>query len=511
MLHMTDLAVRAPAEVIAREQLYLPEKYQVHLGTGTVGFCTAWNEAKAAVTLAPSLLEKAAMIGTLYSITGVNIIVRNLALNPFIRKLYVWGHGQLSNTKFGIVARHALMQLWEHGANEDGTIPGTSARIEKEIDRKVLDAMRAQVELIDVSDKELPDAVRTIDAVAPVPYMEPVRFPEAVPETPDSFPSERVGWIVRGHGVIDTWLRVVERILRYGTVKGTQYGSQQKELLGVTWVIHEEDPSAPRLPTDWPLELRETVGATAEAIQQYHDVFLSPEKPQGVSYTYGNRLQRYPGPDGPIDQVADAIVRNLKASPDTRRAVATTLVPWIDAKSDEPPCITQVQGIQSHGDLHFLVTVRSHDIFKAAIPNAFGLRLLQQRVAMETGLNLGCLQITSQSAHFYEADWDNAKKLVACAFWEAPPKKLSGEDMDPRGVFLVRIQNGRIIVEFSSREGTPLFSVEGTSADHLVLQLTKYDLFSQTSHALDIGVQLARAETALRKGAEFTQDRPLTL
>jgi hypothetical protein len=212
-----------------------------------------------------------------------------------------------------------------------------------------------------------------------------------------------------------------------------------------------------------------------------------------------------------LDQIQESIIRNLKASPDSRRAVATTLVPWVDAKSDEPPCITQVQTLQACGKLNMLVTVRSHDIFKAAIPNAFGLRTLQARIAKETGFELGALQITSQSAHIYESDWDNAKKLAMCAFWQAPVRPMRGEDADPRGRFLIRNKDGKILVEFQGSNGQTLLQFEGTSSDTLIKEISKHELFSQTGHALDIGAQLARAEIALQKNIEFTQDRPIAI
>lgn len=505
--------------VIREENLYQPDKYKVHIGAGTVGFCTVWNEPKAVVTMAPELHHKAAIIGTLYSSQGVNVIIRNLALNPFIRRLYLWGHGTLSNTKFGVVGSSVLRKLWESGVAADGTLAGTSFKLDKEIDIQIFNRIREQVELIDVSAAELGTVVPGVTSDNGQPYMEPVRFPDAVLEKPDTFPSEQVGWIIRGRGVIDTWTRLVERIMRYGTVKGTQYGSQQKELIGATWVIQDEDPANPILPSDWPPELCEVVGATAEAISEYHAVFLSPDKPPGVSYTYGNRLMKYPafaptsaGKPTYIDQIQESIIRNLKASPDTRRAVATTLVPAIDAQSDEPPCITQVQAIQANGKLNFLVTVRSHDIFKAAVPNAFGLRTLQARVAQETGFLMGALQITSQSAHIYEGDWDNATKLAACAFWERPARKMyDAAQADPRGVFLIRLKGDQIIVEFASLDGQPLLELAGKSADMLGLQIAQHELISQSGHALDIGIQLARAEIALKKGIEFIQDRPLVI
>lgn len=148
--------VAAPARVrIREEELYQLDKYQVHLGLGTAGFCTVWNEPKAVLQLAPQLLEKAAIVGTLYSSYGVNVIIRNLALNPFIRTIYVWSYGPLSNTKFGVIGTSVLKRLWENGVADDGTVPGTSFKLEKEIDRGVFDRIRANVELIDVSEHPL--------------------------------------------------------------------------------------------------------------------------------------------------------------------------------------------------------------------------------------------------------------------------------------------------------------------------------------------------------------------
>lgn len=510
--YMPSVELKTPVAATQAENLYQPDKFKVHIGQGTVGFCTVWNEPKAVLAQTPELADKAAIIGTLYSSQGVNIILRNLALNPFIRRLYVWGHGTLSNTKFGVVGSGLLKKIWQGELQPDGSVAGTGFKLEKEIDVDVTNELKEKVELFDVSDKELLAAVQAVEQTTPKPYMESVRFPEAVLEEPDTFPSEQVGFIIRGQGVIDTWMRLVERIVRYGTVKGTQYGNQQKELIGATWVIQNEDPDHPKLPIDWPKELCEIVGATQEAIEEYYSVFMSSDKPTGVQYTYGNRLMAYPTNDGPLDQIKESIIRNLKASPDSRRAVATTLVPWIDATSDEPPCITQVQALQANGKLHWLVTVRSHDIFKAAVPNAFGLRHLQGKVTKELGFELGALQITSQSAHLYEGDWDNAKKLAQCAFWDRPPKKMvDATEADPRGIFLIRVSDGKIKVEFNTTTGQPLLQFEGKSADMLALKIAQNELISQSGHALDIGIQLARAELALQKGVEFIQDRQLTL
>ncbi|MFH1354169.1 MAG: thymidylate synthase [bacterium] len=499
----TKTVLRQLQHPIPDANLYQPEKYKVHTGIGSVGFCTGWNEPETTVKIAPSLHIRAALIGSLYSNQGVNVIVRNLALNPFIKRVYLWGHGQLSNTKFGTVGTSVLKELWQQGTHP-------SFRLDKEIDLSIFEIMRQHVELIDVGQEELPAAIAKIKPTNLDPYMRPVRFPDAAKKELVTFSSEQVGWLIHGPTVITAWTRVVERIMRYGLVKGTQYGSQQKELLGVTWVIHNENPNSFHLPDDWPLSLQELTGATLDAIDEYHQVFLSPDKPAGASYTYGNRLMRYPLPGKgkrEVDQITESIIGNLKASPDTRRAVATTLVPWIDATSDQPPCITQVQCIQAGGKVNMLVTVRSHDIFKAAIPNAFGLRVLQARIAKETGYLLGSLQITSQSAHIYEGDWNNANQLAACSFWDRPGSPVTEADFDPRGTVSVRLAASQIVVTFLDPDNQILFELKGTSSDQLVRDISQHEPFSRTNHALDIGVQLARAEVALKNKLPFTQDK----
>ena len=113
------------------EQLYQPDKYNVHLGEGAhVGFCTVWNEAEAVLRRAPVLKEKCAITGTLYGRDGANVIIRNLALNPQIRRVYLWGHGPLSNTKFGTMGREVLTALWKNGVDDDRTVTGTNFKLQ---------------------------------------------------------------------------------------------------------------------------------------------------------------------------------------------------------------------------------------------------------------------------------------------------------------------------------------------------------------------------------------------
>lgn len=498
--------------------LYQPEKYKVHQGRGGhIGFCTVWNEAEQIFKRSTVLQDKAAIVGTLYSRQGVNVILRNLALNPAIRELYVWGHGTLSNTQFGVAGRELLKAVWEKGVETDGTVRGTQFKLESEIDAGAINLIREKVKLIDLSDQEFAAVETIITAAAPETsaYMSAQTFPEHQLAAVETFPSEEVGWLVRGHGILDTWSRVIDRIMRYGLIKGTQYGYQQRELIGVTWVAEQEDPENPdlRLAADWPKTLIQTVGADEKSLREYYQVFLSPEAPAGLAYTYGNRLMSYPNGDGFIDQIADVIIKQLKSSPDARRTVATTMVPAIDWNSKEPPCLTQIQCLQTRGKLHLLATFRSHDLFKAGVPNAFGLRRLQLKIAGELGFELGKLQITSQSAHIYEQDWTEAEKLARCFYWERPPQMGFNPETqaDPRGNLLISVSQNQIVATLSVPTGETLLKLEAASARILAKKIAQLGLLSRHDHLLDIGMELEKAELALQKKLTYTQDQPIKL
>jgi thymidylate synthase len=329
---------------------------------------------------------------------------------------------------------------------------------------------------------------------------------------PDTFPSERVGFVFHGKTVLEAWKSAIQAVMRYGTVKGTQYGMPQKELVGVHWVVQGEDPSAPQLPTEWPQELLDLTGASASALAEYYPVMLAPDAQPGTSYTYGNRLQRYPHGDAWLDQIEDGIIKQFRASPDSRRGVATTLVPAVDMESKEPPCLTQVQCLQQGGAIHLLATFRSHDMFKAAIPNAFALRKLQERIATSTGFAVGALQITSQSAHVYEADWMHANRLVACTFTEREPSLVFHADhADPRGNLIIRVVADGISLSLMGSDGAELWNYTGPSARACQAKLAHLQLIHSIGHAIDIGMELQKADLARQHNLPYTQDRSLTI
>lgn len=82
---------------------------------------------------------------------------------------------------------------------------------------------------------------------------------------------------------------------------------------------------------------------------------------------------------------------------------------------------------------------------------------------------------------------------------------------DPKGFFVITIEPGSREIEVLHYlpDNTPGHRIRGHSAEAILFGLIREGLISQLSHAGYLGAELAKAETALRLGLEYRQDRPL--
>ncbi len=92
-----------------------------------------------------------------------------------------------------------------------------------------------------------------------------------------------------------------------------------------------------------------------------------------------------------------------------------------------------------------------------------------------------------------------------------PGGKREPLSYDPRGFFIITLNRAgkEIIVRHYLPDQTPVHEMRGRSAESLVLGLLREDLISQMSHVGYLGIELAKAEAALRFGWLYEQDRPL--
>ncbi len=198
----------------------------------------------------------------------------------------------------------------------------------------------------------------------------------------------------------------------------------------------------------------------------------------------------------------------LRATRYSRRAVAGLWDPARDAGAVDPPCLNLVQARVRDSKLYLTAYFRSHDVFRAWLLNAFGLRKLQAHVAQRVGdCMLGDLVIVSQSAHIYADSWQAARTLTR----ERARDYLKNPRLirDPRGSFNIRIEGFQIHVDHYSPAGGLLANFTGTQARQLQRELAFY--ISRVDHAIYLGAELAKAEIALKHNLPYTQDRELRL
>lgn len=480
---------------------YNIEEYPIVTGNPNSGvaLCTGWQDAFTLVEKYPTLSDTCAIIGSLYIAQGINAVIRNLTLNPGIRVVYLWRQGKESLSQRGIRATNMLLQLWKKGVNNARRCDDFT--LEKEIPTDILDRMREAVE-IRIIDEIPGDALSdTLEHITANPYMEPQEFPDPIYETPDVFPSEQAGFLIRQKTIYETWLEVLFHIERFG--EHHKHGMPTKRLRSCTWIAEDQSESTPDCP-HIPETLQRNLSVSPDLILEYvKEHFLQYGNSQTSAYTYGNRLCRW---GGLFDQV-DTAITTLREYPNTRRLFLSTLIPSADLlEQSQPPCLVGVQFLKdSTENLDVLAVFRSHDIFQAGLSNAFGILCLLRYVAHEAGMQRGKIVITSNDAHIYMRDIKDARQVVQCAWGNKSPE-LSESDMDPRGSFLVRIANEEIIVDCINNAGDLLQQFSGTSAESIYRQIVLYHLISQSSHGCYLGIQLARAEECLRRNLPFTQD-----
>ena len=122
-------------------------------------------------------------------------------------------------------------------------------------------------------------------------------------------------------------------------------------------------------------------------------------------YTYHDRIVNYPISGGKhLDQV-QFVIDELKRNPSSRRAVILVRDPSVDAGSDDPACLQHIQYFIRDGKLHCKILFRSNDACKATYMNAFGLIMLQKRVADALGVEMGTYSHRASSFHCYEKDF----------------------------------------------------------------------------------------------------------
>ena len=323
------------------------------------------------------------------------------------------------------------------------------------------------------------------------------------------YQGEDIGYIIRGKTVAECWLKILDTILKFGSVSGTHYEDQQKEVINLMSIISDEDPHNLWIPDFLPSDQQHA----REYIPR-----ITRDLPGGTErneYTYGSRMRSWFG----TDQVANAVTKLTRET--ISRAVVINL--W-DSTRDMTiggsPCLNHVWFRIRDGKLHMTCVFRSHDMFEGYPENAFGLRVLQEEVRSELvaalkdkgtpqDVRLGSLVILSQSAHIYDDSWERCRQIIEKYLTQQYTGHMS--TLDPRGNLVITTGEGAIRVEHTSTTNETLGVYTTRTAVEMRDLLIRENIISLTAHALDVGMELQKAEHAIALGVAYVQDQPLQL
>ena len=442
--------------------------------TSTVAITTGWTKKEDVwKILSKESKEKVLSIGQLYSKEGINFIIRNLFLNPSINFLIITGRDLSGSLK--------EFKSFLSGEKKDFI----HEEIPEERIKEFVEYFSKNHLIIDVSEVENALKVLNTSKLPQNWTKEPIDFPDHSATDATTFPSEKVGFRIEGKKVADVWLKVLDRIMKFGHEKMSQYGEKQRELVDIITVITKDDPDEPHLPS--------YLYFNKEDLINYYPQMMTDSVFEGVEYTYGSRLRNHDG----INQI-EAIIEELRIENYSRRAVAFTWNVQKDCKNSKSPCLDLVQALVQDNILYFTAYFRSNDMYRAWPQNAYGLLKIQKEVAETLGLLIGKMVIISCSAHIYERDFLETQKMI-----EKNKPGLECE-IDPRGNFVIEIKDEEIVVKHVDDEGVFLQEFRGKNARELRDKISRF--VSDTTHGIYLGSELYRAEQALINKTEFIQD-----
>lgn len=462
-------------------------------------------------------VSKVSVVGQLYTKRGINYLLRNILLNPRIKRILLTGADLMGSGQ-------ELLEVSKK----------TSSRpewLDENIPDGAISDFCSHVEIVNKIGPVSPNEVKSFveKSSNAKPWGGPKEFPEQEASGSGGLPSEDSLFVVRGDKVWQTWIRLLHQLMRFGRPSPMihHYGSERiTELINLGAVIYSEDPVQPDLPPWFPYKKPD--------IEKYVKEFLKASRGD-EAYTYGERLKAFPldGYDAEfLTHIADRgefrtilkqaisgkvlnqqklLVEKLKSFPENKGALAVLWEPMIDnfglREVWRTPCLVLLQAMIRDKKLFLTAYFRSNDMYSAWPLNMFGLRVFQQELAMmiDPKLKLGPLTSISHSAHIYESSWQGAEKLVHDHWTDVSCQ------WDPRGNLNVEINGREIVVKHLSPDGIFLDEYRQNGMDEkasrdLCFKLESAGVFSTIGNAMYAARNIERAETAIKLGLPFTSD-----
>jgi thymidylate synthase len=484
--------------------LHFADRLTVINPQGSIGVVTLWSRVdyvverfrQAGVDLSPAT-SPIAVFGTLYG-NGLREMLRNLLYNPQIQTLFICG-----NNRSG--SREELQKFFELGLEPVTTslvqyrppaagIQAAPARIRETrriIDDLVTPELFATIpELVwlgDTNEEQIGTEIfKSLFATRKTkPIEERERRQVPLPEVEvQYFPSNPRGQVVVQDTPVEAWKEVLYLLTRFGH-RVTLKRGDRLELQHVKVVIEKPDFE--------PEKELAAVNIEGSKLRAYQANILQGALRPDETYNYGHRLRTYFG----LDTLAACAGRLRQDAEDRKSYVAL----WDTSRDltvkEGRPCLVSLFFRKFEGKLTLSAAFRTHNAMDAWLLNVYGLMAIQAWVAKETGLTPGAIVVVSHSLGLDPRELDRALMIIG--------KRPFKVNLDPMGYFRITLDGKEILVEHRFEDFT-LREYRGSTAVYLQHQIARDVALSDINHAIYLGRQLAKAETALKSGREFVQD-----
>lgn len=470
--------------------LAIEKSNQLLYGTGNAVIVSGWTPAKYLANLLHH--SNYAAIGQLYSPTrGISLLIRNLLYNPQIDRIFV-----LNATKEdeNAGACQCLYDFFNNGVRRCKTDTGREVWVIESQIKGYIDIEIALGALVDLMSKisvhffeETNQLVKDVidynnsSSKIMINHLDRLIFPKAETTKQQILPGTRYGHRIEGKTIAETWVKILHRIKKTGTIRPTGYDGYWQELIDLIAIVTDE-------PDDFYFPEPNYLPIDRDYLDKYIPQILNdaPIK-EGVKYTYGQRLRSWFEEDQ-IEQCIEKLVREIDAA-----SAVMSLWDVQDHNKGGSPCLNHIWVRVVDNELSLTATFRSNDMFAAWPANAMGLRALQVHIKNEINtrsnysLDLGPLITISQSAHIYDDTWENVDVIIKKHY------KQNKSYNDAVGNFLVEKNGNQIFVTQTDLQGNTVNSYTGKSALLLINKIAHENPGIDPKHIGYLGIELQRA------------------
>jgi hypothetical protein len=356
---------------------HLPKLDVANLDEGDVAVCGLPKGDASA--LVESGRNRVAFAGPLASRSDLEWTLRGLLLHPGIRHVVLTGDDE------NLVAE-SLLALWEQGLDAEGRIAGPRGRLSEDLDAESVDALRANVR---ISDWRGESASVLPDAIADLPELPREADPRALPGLviPERkiFLSRKTSFPIYSNSVADSWLQLLNLVMRIGIEKQTD-AERVAQALNVVVTIGLPVIAEDLEIEDWkePAEFADFLDINEGDFERYYS-----------RVTAASLTEAIPG-----------------------------LVSFCDDEID--------------GELFGSCVLRSADLYTDWPLQAMALIRRHREVAKSRGLEAGAVTFVLHAARLHEGDWARTERILAESFKRPLPLQV-----DHSGIFLFGSDNGR--------------------------------------------------------------------